>query len=208
MNRVKRMHVTAVFAVIVSIISGQAFAECGVASYYTMGHTTANGEAYNHRGISAAHKSLPFGTRVRVTHKGTGRSITVRINDRGPFVRGRIIDLSSGARGALGMGGLAPVCLEVVSWGNGARYASRRARGVRLASSRKARGVRVASRGAKAVRVASYRGKRVRVASRHTVRYTKLSRRQQRLEGRLLRRESRRYAQVRAKRVRSSEDDL
>jgi rare lipoprotein A len=70
-------------------------------------------------GISAAHKSLPFGTRVVVRNQRTGRSITVRINDRGPFVGGRIIDLSTGAKNALGMGGLAPVCLEVVSFGSG-----------------------------------------------------------------------------------------
>ena len=79
---------------------------------------TANGEHYNHMGISAAHKSLPFGTRVVVRNQHTGRSITVRINDRGPFVAGRIIDLSTGAKNALGMDGLASVCLEVVSYGS------------------------------------------------------------------------------------------
>jgi rare lipoprotein A len=97
----------------------QAFAECGIASTYSSGTQTANGEAYNHMGISAAHKTLPFGTRVIVRNQRTGRSITVRINDRGPFVAGRIIDLSTGAKNALGMGGLAPVCLEVVSYGSG-----------------------------------------------------------------------------------------
>jgi rare lipoprotein A len=97
----------------------QAFAECGVASTYSSGTRTANGEAYNHMGVSAAHKSLPFGTRVVVRNQRTGRSITVRINDRGPFVAGRIIDLSTGAKNALGMDGLASVCLEVVSYGSG-----------------------------------------------------------------------------------------
>jgi rare lipoprotein A len=97
----------------------QAFAECGIASTYSSGTRTANGESYNHMGISAAHKSLPFGTRVVVRNQRTGRSITVRINDRGPFVGGRIIDLSTGAKNALGMDGLAPVCLEVVSYGSG-----------------------------------------------------------------------------------------
>ena len=97
----------------------QAFAECGIASTYSSGARTANGEAYDHTGVSAAHKSLPFGTRVVVRNQRTGRSITVRINDRGPFVAGRIIDLSTGAKNALGMGGLAPVCLEVVSYGSG-----------------------------------------------------------------------------------------
>ncbi len=97
----------------------QAFAECGIASTYSSGTQTANGEAYNHMGISAAHKTLPFGTRVIVRNQRTGRSITVRINDRGPFVGGRIIDLSTGAKNALGMDGLASVCLEVVSYGSG-----------------------------------------------------------------------------------------
>ena len=97
----------------------QAFAECGIASTYSSGTQTANGESYNHMGISAAHKSLPFGTRVVVRNQRTGRSITVRINDRGPFVGGRIIDLSTGAKNALGMDGLASVCLEVVSYGSG-----------------------------------------------------------------------------------------
>jgi rare lipoprotein A len=110
----------AVAAFLLAGASG-ASAECGIASYYTIGHTTASGEAYNHRGISAAHRSLPFGTRVRAINRSTGRSIEVRINDRGPFIRGRIIDLSSGAKNALGMGGLAPVCLQVVSYGNGGR---------------------------------------------------------------------------------------
>jgi rare lipoprotein A len=99
--------------------SQQAFAECGIASTYSSGARTANGEAYDHMGVSAAHKSLPFGSRVVVRNQRTGRSITVRINDRGPFVAGRIIDLSTGAKNALGMGGLAPVCLEVVSYGSG-----------------------------------------------------------------------------------------
>jgi rare lipoprotein A len=100
----------------------QARAECGIASTYSSGSQTANGEAYNHMGISAAHRSLPFGSRVVVRNQRTGRSITVRINDRGPFVGGRIIDLSTGAKNALGMDGLASVCLEVVSYGSGGKH--------------------------------------------------------------------------------------
>jgi rare lipoprotein A len=61
--------------------------------------------------MTAAHKSLPFGSRVRVTNKKNGRSVTVRINDRGPFVRGRVFDLSPAAARALGFAGLAPVSL-------------------------------------------------------------------------------------------------
>ena len=70
---------------------------------------------------SAAHKTLPFGTRVLVRNQRTGRLDTVRINDRGPFIRGRIIDLSRGAKQILGMDGLASVCLTVL--GRGENYA-------------------------------------------------------------------------------------
>jgi rare lipoprotein A len=64
--------------------------------------------------MTAAHRSLPFGTMVRVTNNHTGRSVVVRINDRGPFVHGRVIDLSPAAARALGMDGLANVTLNVV----------------------------------------------------------------------------------------------
>jgi rare lipoprotein A len=100
-------------------ILGQAKTECGIASHYSAGSLTANGERYDHMAVSAAHKFLPFGTRVIVRHQRNGKSILVRINDRGPFVDGRIIDLSTGAKRALGMDGLAPVCIEVVSYGQG-----------------------------------------------------------------------------------------
>ncbi len=69
----------------------------GVASFYhdsLHGNLTANGERYDRRALTAAHRSLPFGTVVRVTNRENGKSIRVRINDRGPFVKGRIIDLS------------------------------------------------------------------------------------------------------------------
>ncbi len=119
MKKVKGIFAAVVLAAAWCVGCQQAFAECGIASTYSSGNRTANGEAYNHMGISAAHKSLPFGTRVVVRNQRTGRSITVRINDRGPFVAGRIIDLSTGAKNALGMDGIAPVCLEVVSYGSG-----------------------------------------------------------------------------------------
>jgi rare lipoprotein A len=67
------------------------------ASYYATGSTTANGEAYDPDGITAAHKTLPFNTKVRVTNQANGSSVVVRINDRGPFVSGRCLDLSRGA---------------------------------------------------------------------------------------------------------------
>jgi rare lipoprotein A len=88
----------------------------GVASYYWQGSRTATGERFNPEGMTAAHRTLPFGTRVRVTHLGNGRSVDVRINDRGPFIGGRIIDLSRGAAGILGMHqqGLARVSVTVL----------------------------------------------------------------------------------------------
>ncbi|MBV1694578.1 MAG: septal ring lytic transglycosylase RlpA family protein [Hyphomicrobiales bacterium] len=79
--------------------------QVGIASYYWQGRLTANGSRYNPDGISAAHRTLPFGTRVRVTRLDTGRSVDVRINDRGPFIAGRIIDLSRGAARVIGMTG-------------------------------------------------------------------------------------------------------
>ena len=69
------------------------------------GRTTANGEVYNQWGLTAAHKTLPFGTRVRVTNTRTGQSVVVRINDRGPFIGNREFDLSRGAADAVGLVG-------------------------------------------------------------------------------------------------------
>ena len=92
----------------------------GVASYYGRrfhGRRTANGERFDMRAMTAAHKTLPFGSFVRVTNPRNGRSVVVRINDRGPFIRGRTIDLSRGAAEAIGMisRGHAQVELELVS---------------------------------------------------------------------------------------------
>lgn len=72
------------------------------ASYYWHGALTANGERYHPDGISAAHRTLPFNTRVKVTNRATGKSVTVRINDRGPFINGRCLDLSRGAMTVIG----------------------------------------------------------------------------------------------------------
>jgi rare lipoprotein A len=88
-------------------------AQEGIASVYS-GERTANGEYANASGLTAAHRTLPFGTRVRVTNHQTGRSVVVRINDRGPFVAGRIIDLTPAGAHALGMDGLAHVSVEVL----------------------------------------------------------------------------------------------
>lgn len=97
-----------------ALLSGPAVAESGIASVYSGGRT-ANGERAHAGGFTAAHKHLRFGTRVLVTHQRTGRSVTVRINDRGPFVRGRVIDLTPAAARAIGLGySIAPVTLQVV----------------------------------------------------------------------------------------------
>jgi rare lipoprotein A len=90
-----------------------ASAQSGIASVYSGGRT-ANGEHASSGGLTAAHKSLPFGTRVRVTNKRNGRSVVVRINDRGPYVAGRVIDVTPAAARAIGMDGLAPVELTVM----------------------------------------------------------------------------------------------
>ena len=83
----------------------------GHASWYQHGRRTANGEAFNPNSMTAAHRSLPFGALVRVVNDKTGRSVVVRINDRGPFIGGRIIDLARGAARQLGMDGVATVSL-------------------------------------------------------------------------------------------------
>lgn len=94
----------------------------GMASWYGgrfHGRKTANGERYNMNAMTAAHKTLPFGTRVLVTNTRNGRSVQVRINDRGPFIRGRVIDLSRAAASQIGLtaSGVAPVRVSVLGRG-------------------------------------------------------------------------------------------
>jgi len=88
----------------------------GIASFYTEGTKTASGEKFNTHELTAAHPTLPFGTRLRVTNVASGQSVTVRVNDRGPYVRGRVVDVSYAAAETLGMvgGGVAKVKLDVV----------------------------------------------------------------------------------------------
>jgi rare lipoprotein A len=88
----------------------------GLASFYTEGTQTASGERFDTHELTAAHRTLPFGTRLRVTNVATGQSVTVRVNDRGPFVHGRVVDVSYAAAETLGMvgGGVAKVKLDVV----------------------------------------------------------------------------------------------
>lgn len=88
----------------------------GLASYYSEGRKTASGERFDPSELTAAHRSLPFGTRLQVTNVKTGRSVVVRVNDRGPFVQGRVVDVSYSAAQALGMvnTGVAAVKVSVV----------------------------------------------------------------------------------------------
>lgn len=86
--------------------------QSGIASIYSGGRT-ANGERAHAHGMTAAHRTLPFGTKVRVTNKRNGKTVVVRINDRGPFIRGRVIDVTPAAARVLGFSGLAPVVLDI-----------------------------------------------------------------------------------------------
>jgi len=89
-----------------------ASSETGIASVYS-DEKTANGEYAHASLLTAAHRSLPFGTKVKVTNVETGRSVIVRINDRGPFIKGRIIDLTPAGAKAIGSTGLAMVSLTI-----------------------------------------------------------------------------------------------
>ena len=84
------------------------------ATQYNPGGSTASGQASRHDGLTAAHRSLPFGTRVKVSNPRTGASVVVIINDRGPFTRGRDIDLSRGAARAIGLTDVGRVCAEIL----------------------------------------------------------------------------------------------
>jgi rare lipoprotein A len=109
---------TVCFAAACAILFGiatEAAAQSGIASVYSYrGGRTASGERVHPTGLTAAHRSLPFGTKVRVINRRNGHSVVVRINDRGPFVRGRVIDVTPAAARSLGFSGLAPVALNVV----------------------------------------------------------------------------------------------
>ena len=103
------------FLLLVSLQESQAGRQCGRASWYALdGQRTANGERMNSRRLTAAHRTMRFGTRVKVRNLANGRTVTVRINDRGPFTRGRIIDLSRAAARKLGFlgRGSTRVCLS------------------------------------------------------------------------------------------------
>jgi rare lipoprotein A len=109
-----------IVSVLLSSPSG-ASSQTGIASVYGKGdgyawRRTASGERMNPHAMTAAHRTLPFGTRVRVVNKRNGKQVVVRISDRGPCVRGRIIDLTPAAARAIGLSGLAPVKLTIASY--------------------------------------------------------------------------------------------
>ncbi|MGZ5852969.1 MAG: septal ring lytic transglycosylase RlpA family protein [Xanthobacteraceae bacterium] len=97
-------------------VRSSAQGACGgsrvVATWYQSGRRTASGAAFNPGGLTAAHRSLPFGSRVTVTNPRNGQSVTVTINDRGPFTRGVTLDLARGAARAIGMSGTQAVCMS------------------------------------------------------------------------------------------------
>jgi rare lipoprotein A len=106
----------AVAVVITAFCPAPSFsAQSGIASVYSVesGSKTASGERLNPGTLTAAHRTLPFGTKVRVTNKHNGRSVIVTVNDRGPFVHGRIIDLTPAGARAIGFTGTVPVTVEV-----------------------------------------------------------------------------------------------
>lgn len=97
--------------------------QTGVASYYWQGSGTASGERFNANALTAAHRTLPFNTKVKVTNLRNGRSVVVRINDRGPFIRGRIIDVSRAAASELGFTGHGITRVSVAVMGRDAKLA-------------------------------------------------------------------------------------
>ena len=118
-------HIVVVAALVtgsLSLLTGQSLAagnSCGTASWYGPGFNgkkSASGERFNQNAMTAAHKTLPFGTKLKVTNQKTGKSVTVKINDRGPYHGGRIIDLSKAAASQLGIvnAGTGKVCLTKV----------------------------------------------------------------------------------------------
>lgn len=103
-------------AAMLALLPAAANAQCGSASWYALTSKTASGERMNPAALTAAHRSLPFGTKVKVINSRNGQAVTVRINDRGPFVKGRVLDLSKAAAEKLGFlrAGHTQVCLETL----------------------------------------------------------------------------------------------
>ena len=112
------------FVLVMIFLTGQSQVQTGKASFYAdkfEGSSTASGEKYRHKKLTAAHKTLPFGTRIKVTNLANNKSVEVVVNDRGPYVDGRVVDVSKAAAEELGFvnQGLADVSVEVVDAGDG-----------------------------------------------------------------------------------------
>lgn len=103
-------------ALAMGVVDSYAAAQCGRASWYALTSRTASGERMNPSALTAAHRTLPFGTRIKVTNRKNGKSVVVRINDRGPFIKGRVLDLSKGAANKLGFikSGHTSICMAQV----------------------------------------------------------------------------------------------
>lgn len=112
------MKTVLISAAFIAALSTSAFAatSCGTASWYALTSMTANGERMNPAKLTAAHKTLPFGTKLKVTNPSNGKSVIVRINDRGPFIKGRVIDLSKAAAQKIGIisRGHGKVCFQKI----------------------------------------------------------------------------------------------
>ncbi len=110
----KKFALSALLAVAFAVSA--AHASTGLASYYKSGKLTANGERYNPQGLTAAHRNLPFGTKLKVTNLRNGKSVIVRVNDRGPFIKKRVLDLSYGAARVIGMhhSGVAKIRFDII----------------------------------------------------------------------------------------------
>ncbi len=113
MFRTKAAATAAALSALLFLGGTPASAQCGSASWYALYSQTASGEKMNPSELTAAHRTLPFGTRLKVTNKRNGKSVVVRINDRGPFIKGRVIDLSKAAAKKLGFidKGVANICM-------------------------------------------------------------------------------------------------
>lgn len=121
-NLMKIGHKTIALATIVCCsfiapLQANAANGCGGASWYALTSKTASGERMNPSKLTAAHRSLRFGTKVKVTNNRNGKAVIVRINDRGPFIKGRVLDLSKAAAQHIGMvnSGTAKVCYQIIS---------------------------------------------------------------------------------------------
>ena len=115
-NQTALVAVTIAAGLMAGVSASAAPGQCGRASWYALHSRTANGERMNPSAMTAAHRSLPFGTKLKVTNQNNGRSVIVRINDRGPFIKGRVLDLSKGAASQLGFigSGHTSVCMARV----------------------------------------------------------------------------------------------